>query len=300
MPGTDPGRHVVSISSNRHPSPSTTSASASSRFESRLRWVPKPTGRQGMVVRDAAPSGKARENGDREELGEGAELRRTRPRQRFPRRAIDQRPRSAGQRVCGCSDPVPSAAGRGGAPTGTYGATRDVRVDEVAWDIDQHRPGPAAPSDRERLAQDVDDQVGSVDPNRPFRDRREDPVGRDLLRGAAVRVRRRAAPGDDDDRQAADVCLGNTREEVRAAGPRRDEAHPGLTCQLCVRGRHARRRLLVTNEDVRDLGRVVERVVDAQDVPAGKAEDEAHAFRLQEVDDRTTRLHGLPLVRRPG
>ena len=108
-----------------------------------------------------------------------------------------------------------------------------------------------------------------------------------------MRVRRRATPGDDHDRQTSDVCLGDTGEEIRTPGPRGDETHTRLTCQLCVGCGHARGRLLVSNEDVRDLGCVVERVVDAQDVPAGKAEDTANAFRSERVDDGPTRLYGL-------
>ncbi len=254
----------------------------------------EPAGREWMVVGDRAATGEARQHRDREVLGELAELGKGAGGDGAAARN-QERTLGVEEEIGGrCDQP-----GVGGGPLrrarGHVPCRGDVGIEQVARDVDQHRPRPPATCDPECLADGVGDLLGAVDPYRPLGHRSEDAVGIDLLGRAPMRVEGGASPGDRNDRQRSDVGLGNTREEVRAARACGHEADPGLARQLRVRGRHARRRLLVSNEDVLDLGRVIERVVDGEDVAARQAEDEAHAFRTQDVDNRTTRLHRLHL-----
>jgi hypothetical protein len=183
------------------------------------------------------------------------------------------------------SPTAPSSSGAGRRPDGDVGRGDDLGVEHVTGQVDVHRAGAPAARDRERTAQHVDDEVGPVDADRPLRDRREHAVGVDLLCGAALGVDCRAAAGQDDQRQAADVGLGHAGEQVRRAGPGGDQADAGLAGQLGVGGGHRRGGLLVADEHVADLRRVVERVVDRQHVAARQAEHVAHALGGKHVDD---------------
>ncbi len=252
----------------------------------------EPTCRQRMVVRDAAASGEARQHGRGKQLGDRAKLV---PGARHHGAATRDEERSlgTGERRGGPRDEV----GLGRRPLrplrGAVGRPRDLGVDEVARDVDQHRAGPPRAGDREGLPDDVGDEVGAVDAYRPLRDRGEHPLGGDLLRRPAMGGRGGASTGEHDDRQRADVGLGNPGEEIRAPGAGRDEADTRCAGELRLCGGHARRRVLVAHEDVPYLGRVVERVVDPEDMTSGQTEHGAHALGDERVDDRTARRHRL-------
>ena len=162
---------------------------------------------------------------------------------------------------------------------------------QVARQVHQHRPRLARARDDEGLAHGFHDQVGAVDTHRPFGDGPEQLLLRDLLAGTAVGVGHGRAAGEDDDGQRADEGFGDAGHQVGGARPCRDAAHAWLSGELRMAGGHAGRNLLVAHQDVADLGRVVQRVVDAQRVAAGHAEDEAHALGLQHLYDRAPGAH---------
>ena len=70
-----------------------------------------------------------------------------------------------------------------------------------------------------------------------------------------------------------------------APGPAVTQQTPGSPGELRVARRHVGGDLLVPHQDVADLGRVVERVVDAERVAAGNPEHRLDALGLEHVDD---------------
>jgi hypothetical protein len=103
-----------------------------------------------------------------------------------------------------------------------------------------------------------------------------------------VRARRGSAPGERDDRQAADVGLGDAREQVGGARAGGHQADARLAGELSVGGGHAGGGVLVADEHVADRRGLVERVVDAQDVAARQPVDVVDALGLEHVHDRSS------------
>ena len=219
--------------------------------------------------------------------------RRTRRRRPCPRRRSISGRVGAGQRVGGCGDPVlvrrrPRRARR----PGTYGA-RGTSASTRSRGMSTST-GPGLPL---RAIANAWRRTSTI---RSARSTRTDHfvTGAKMRSVATSCAAPRCAfavaprPAMTTIGSAADVRLGDPREEVRAAGPRGDEAHAGLARQLRVRGRHARRRLLVANEDVRDLGRVVERVVDARE----RARREGRRRSARPPPSGGRRSHALPVT----
>ena len=125
-----------------------------------------------------------------------------------------------------------------------------------------------------------------VDARREFGDRRKQPLGRDVLQLAAMRVRRRGAAGEHDHRLRADKSFGDAGDEIGRAGARRHQTNAGLAGELGVGERHVRGAVLVAHAIERDVVGVIERVEDADHVTARQAEHDAHIFRAQRLNDR--------------
>src|ERR1051326_6939886 len=88
-----------------------------------------------------------------------------------------------------------------------------------------------------------------------------------------------------------DVRRRHAGEEVRGAGPARDEAHARHVGHAPKAVRHERRGLLVAHVDVLDGAVVVERVEHVQERGADDAEPVLHALGLEELDDGAAAVH---------
>ena len=165
---------------------------------------------------------------------------------------------------------------------------RQIEIDRTRLAVARHGEG---------LVQSIRNEIGPVDALGPFGDRAKDQFGIDLLAGAAKRRRRGAAPGKDHHRQRADKGFGHVGHEIGRAWPGRDQADRRFAGELRVRGRHAGCGLFMADQEMTDLRRVVEAVIDRQHVPAGNAVDRLHALGLQHLNDGAAGRHLLQQCR---
>ena len=133
--------------------------------------------------------------------------------------------------------------------------------------------------------QGIRNEIGAVDAVGPFGDRPKELIGVHLLACAAIRGAGRSAPGEDHHWQRADISFRHIGGEVGRPWSGRDEADGGFAGQLRVGGSHAGGGLLVADEEMTNLRRVVETVIDRQHVSPGYAIDRANALGFQDVDD---------------
>ena len=137
----------------------------------------------------------------------------------------------------------------------------DLAREDVHRHVDQHRPRPAALRERERLVEDLGEQVRLVDPPRALDERPVDlelrgvGVQVDLLvRMLAVEVGRHIA-GDHHHRHRVECRVRDAGRGVGQAGPEVGQHHRGLPPGARVAIGHVRGDLLVADVDEPDLAR---------------------------------------------
>ena len=150
-------------------------------------------------------------------------------------------------------------------------------------DVDEHRAGAAGGGDVERLGDGARD-LGRVGHEEVvLGDRHRDAADVRLLEGVRADRRGSDLAGDRHDRDRVHVRVGERRDQVRGAGPRRRHAHADAAGRRGVPLRGVARALLVADQDVPD-GAVHQRVVRREDGATGDPEDVLRARSLQRPD----------------
>ena len=165
-------------------------------------------------------------------------------------------------------------------------AERARGLQHVFRDVDEHRARPSAGGDVEGLGHHPRDVVAVADQEVVLGDRHGDAGDVGLLEG--VRADQRAAdlPGHGDHRDRIHLRVGQRCHQVGGPGTRgghHDADLPGgvRVAAGCVAGT-----LLVANQDVPQLLRVEQRVVDGEHGAAGDTEDDLDVELLQRPDYR--------------
>ncbi len=161
---------------------------------------------------------------------------------------------------------------------------RGLPLHRVLGHVDQHRAGAAGRGDVERLGDRARDLGGVGDQEVVLRDRHRDAADVGLLEGVGADRRAGDLAGDRDHRDRVHVGVRDRRDEVRRAGTAGRHADADLAGRRGVALGGVARALLVPDQDVPDLDRVVERVVRREDRAARDAEDVLGARALQGPD----------------
>ena len=172
---------------------------------------------------------------------------------------------------------------------------RELLVQHVARDLDEHRAGPAAHRRAQGPAEELGDTLGLVDQERLLG---HGPEHRDqvvFLERVFLIVIERDAADEDDHRRVGDMGRRDAGQEVRRPGTARHEADARSVRDARQAVGHERRGLLVAHVDVLDALIVVEPVEDVQKGRADDSEYVTDALGLQELDDRSP---ACPLVHR--
>jgi hypothetical protein len=183
---------------------------------------------------------------------------------------------------------------------------RGLRLHGVLRHVDEHRPGTAGGGDVERLGDRARDLGGVGDQEVVLGDRHRDAADVRLLEGVGADRRAGDLAGDGDHRDGVHVGVGERGDQVGGARAAGGHADADLAGGGGVPLRRVPGALLVTDQDVPDPHRVVERVVGREDRAAGDAEDVLGAGALQRGDQalgarhrsraHVFAHHGLPVV----
>ena len=283
--GTKPGRQLVSISSNRVAEPQHDIGLAEQPPGQRIAMSAEAADRKRMIVADRAAAGEAGQHGNRKALRQGDDLfarvrgdraaaghedRPLRAEQRLRRRRVCAQPRGADARAGPRADrsrPAVFPMRRSRGISTSTGPGLPLRATANAWR--KARPSRSARSTR----------IAHLVTGANMRS-----VGTSWLAPRSA-VAAAAAPADETIGQRADESFGDACEKVGDAGPRRDEADAGLAGQLRIARGHAGRRLLVPHQIGADVGHIVQRVVNAENMPARNAEQTFDAFRPEDFRD---------------
>src|SRR5262249_32650300 len=144
----------------------------------------------------------------------------------------------------------------------------------------------------ERLADHLGDDTGRLHARVPLGERPEVLDDVDPLVGFLVNAIAPGLAGERDQRRAVEVRVGDAGGQIRGARPERGQTDAGAPRQAPVGGGHERGPLLVARRDEGDP-RVEERIEDIQHLLARQAEDVAHAFVLEALDDQIRGLHAI-------
>ena len=148
-----------------------------------------------------------------------------------------------------------------------------LREKEVARHVDEHGAGTAMLRDGERLAHGRHELLRALDLEVVLRDRHRDVEDVRLLERIAAERGRVDLPRDRDDRDGIHERRCESRDEVRRARTARRDADADLARRTRVAIGSMRRVLLVRHENLADVFRVIERVVERQDHAARITED---------------------------
>ncbi len=249
--------------------------------------------RERMPAREAAQAHERRGDRRLEELGQGAQLVGGAGADHAAA-DVEHRPLGLEQRASGRPDLLDVALERRlvarqlgpvGPPVGDLGELGGDR------DVDHDRAGTAGRGDVERLVDDLRDVGRPVHEVRVLDDRQGDAGDVGLLKGVGADQVVLDLAGDGDQRDGVEVGVGDAGHEVGGAGAARGQADADLAggARVAVGGVH--RALLVAHEHVTQLGSVVQRVVERDHHPAGKAEQGVAAFGFERSDDGLRALH---------
>ena len=180
-------------------------------------------------------------------------------------------------------------------PAGKVEALRvgevELRLLDVAWDVNENRTRPPRPRDVERGLERVRQLLDVLDEPRMLDDRDGDPGDVALLERIRPDQVRPHLPGDAHERRRVHPRVGDRRHEVRRARPRGGESDADPPGCACVPLRHVPGALLVPREHVADGGAPGERVVRGQDSAAREPEDDVDALGLEGAEDRVGAVH---------
>ena len=172
-------------------------------------------------------------------------------------------------------------SGTGGRRVGRERGRRDV-----LGQLDVGRPGLLERRHPERLAHDLGDALGLLDPRVPLRDRLQHPHDVDDLVGLLVQLGRGRLAGDRDHRRAVEERVGHAGDEVRGARAERAHRDGGTAGQPAMDVGHERRALLVAGRHVADALVARQRVEDVHRLLAGHGEDVLAALGGKAVDEQ--------------
>ena len=157
-------------------------------------------------------------------------------------------------------------------------------LQRVLADVDQHRARSSRGGDVERLGDRPRDLRRVGDQVVVLGDRHRDAADVGLLEGIRADRGRRDLTGDGHHGHRVHVGVGDRRDQVGGARTAGGHAHPDLAGGRRVTLGRVAGALLVTDEDVPDLGGVHQRVVGRQDRAAGDAEDGVDPDALERLD----------------
>ena len=156
----------------------------------------------------------------------------------------------------------------------------------VLGDVDVDGPGAAGAGEVERLGDDVRDVVGVPDQVVVLGHRQRDAGDVDLLERVLADQRTRDVAGDRDHRDRVQLRRGDRGDEVGRARAAGAHAHADPAARAGVAVRRVAAALLVTDEDVPDLGVVAQDVVDREDDAARVAEQDVGALDDERLHER--------------
>ena len=155
----------------------------------------------------------------------------------------------------------------------------------VFGDVNQHRAGPAAPRNVERLGQRLGNFLGLGHLVVPLGDGRGDVDDVGFLKGIGAQQVRKHLPRDANQRRAVNQRIGEAGDQVRSARPAGGKYHPHPTRRPRIALRRVHSALLMPHQHmVQPVFEVVERIVNRDDGPAGIAENRIHALRQQNIE----------------
>ena len=155
----------------------------------------------------------------------------------------------------------------------------------VFRDVDEHGARAAGRGDLVGRGDRAGDLGGVLHEERMLGHRHGDADDVGLLEGIRAHQGREDLACDREQRHRVHVGVGDRRDEVRRARPRRRDRDADLAgCRGVALG-GVTGALLVAHEDVAQGRRVHERVVDGEDRAAGQTEHVGHPQQLERADD---------------
>ena len=153
--------------------------------------------------------------------------------------------------------------------------------DDVFWQIDHHRTGPAAAGNIERLMHHTGEILGPLDQVVVLGCRPGDARGVGFLKSVVADQMRRHLTGQADDRDAVHQCIDQAGYRVRRTRPRGHQHHANAAGGTGVALSRMYRATLLANQDVPDSVLLEQRIVDRQYGAAGIAENNLYALILE-------------------
>ena len=163
---------------------------------------------------------------------------------------------------------------------------RALTLQHILGDVDQHRTVSAGGGNVERLGQRPGDVISVANQDVVLGDRHRHTGDVGLLEG--VRADQAAAhlTGDRDHRNRVHLGVGQRGDEIRRARTRRGHHDADLAGDVGVATGGVPGALLVSDQDVAQLRRIEQRIVNGQHRAAGNAEDQLDAEFLQRLHYR--------------
>ena len=176
------------------------------------------------------------------------------------------------------------------------GREEDLRAGllDVFRHIDDHRAGPAAGGDLERLLHHDRDLVDVGDEVAVFHHRQGQPEKVGLLKSALADHRLRHLTRNGDQRDRVHVRVGNAGDEVGGTGAAGGHADAGFAGGAGVALGREGAALFVARQDGADLLRPCQRLVKLHARAAGVGEEGVHALAFQGFDEHLTTEHARP------
>ena len=162
---------------------------------------------------------------------------------------------------------------------------------DVFRHVDDHRAGPAACGDLERLLHHGRDFVDVGDEVAVFHHRQGHPEKVGLLKSALADHCLRHLAGDGDERDRIHERVGDAGDEVGGAGAAGGHADTGPAGGAGIALGRERAALLVARQDGADLLGSGQRLVKLHARAAGVGEDRVHALALECADEDLTADH---------
>ena len=160
----------------------------------------------------------------------------------------------------------------------------DKLILNVLGNIDQDRSGAARRGDAEGTRNDRQQIVGRPDQEVVLGDRNTQTIGVDFLKSVGADHRLRYLAGDCHQRNRIEFGIGDGRQQVGGARPRRCHAYRWHAGGARHPLRHEAAALFVPSQHMVDL-RLRERVINWQNRAAGNAGNGANALAFKQADD---------------
>ena len=162
---------------------------------------------------------------------------------------------------------------------------------DVFRHVDDHRAGPAAGGDLERLLHHGGDLVDVGDEVAVFHHRQGHPEKVGLLESSLANHRLRHLAGDGDERDRVHERVGDAGDEVGGTGAAGGHADAGLAGGAGVALSRERAALLVAGQDGADLLGPSQRLMKLHARAAGVGEDRVDALALECADEDLAAEH---------